>query len=257
MTCSEKIDLLSAALVKAQAVTSAPKRTHEVKAKTFSYTYSPLDEVVAVLRKPLADNGLAFVQSVETHEGQRGVMVGVETLILHESGQWLSCGSVRIPAGLSAQDYGSALSYTRRYSLQAAFGLATEDTDAQGATEPPTTPDARPPVSAPKPAQEPPDFGPDDDLIGPNTPASFPGASVKVTGIKWAKSKPDAAKPWSVAFLTFSDSREAATFDTDVQATLQKAHKEDLWVFISTEPSKKDPAKRTIIGAQLARDLAG
>lgn len=33
-----------------------------------------------------------------------------------------------------AQDYGSALTYARRYSLLLAFGLATEDDDAEGLT---------------------------------------------------------------------------------------------------------------------------
>jgi hypothetical protein len=92
-----------------------------------------------------------------------------------------------------------------------------------------------------------------DDLIGPNT---YPGASVKVTGIKFAQSKADAPKPWKALFVTFSDGREAAAWDKDVQATLEEAKDTDSWVFISTEVNKKDAKKFNIVGAILARDVA-
>jgi hypothetical protein len=58
----------------------------------------------------------------------------VETVILHSSGQWLSCGVIAVPVVKNdAQGYGSALTYARRYSLSAAFGVAPEDDDGNAA----------------------------------------------------------------------------------------------------------------------------
>ena len=80
---------------------------------------------------------------------------------------------------------------------------------------------------------------------------------MKVKGVKYAQSKADAPKPWKALFVTFSDGREAAAWDTNVQATLEEALHTDSWVFISTEANKKDAKKFNIIGAQLASDVAG
>jgi len=185
MTTSEAIDKIAPAIALAQAAFVAPKRTHEVKLEKYSYKYAPLDEVVAALRKPLGEMGLSFVQTVETFEAAHGMMVGVETTILHASGQWIACGMVRLPAGSTCQQYGGALSFARRYSLLAAFGLAAEDDDAQGVEatpEPrakwseqkpdrdpralPAPPSLRmPPPPGGEPALAEPDFGPDPDLL--------------------------------------------------------------------------------------------
>lgn len=44
---------------------------------------------------------------------------------------------MRLPAGGTPQQTGSAITYARRYSALAALGLATEDDDGQSATVPP------------------------------------------------------------------------------------------------------------------------
>ena len=53
--------------------------------------------------------------------------VGATTMILHESGQYLELDPMFIPAGDSAQDYGAAATYARRYSYMAALDLAGAD----------------------------------------------------------------------------------------------------------------------------------
>ena len=64
----------------------------------------------------------------------------VETIILHSSGEWLSCGKLSVPVSKGdAQGFGSALTYARRYSLSAAFGVAPEDDDGNAAWMKPNT----------------------------------------------------------------------------------------------------------------------
>jgi hypothetical protein len=130
VTHSEQLADLAAALAKAQAEITAPKKSHtaHVPTKTggsYDYSYSTLDELIEVLRVPLSKNGLSFYQHTESRDRS----VGVETIILHASGQSLRTGFVTLPAGDTAQSFGSAHTYARRYSLGAAFGVCPESDD--------------------------------------------------------------------------------------------------------------------------------
>jgi hypothetical protein len=126
---------LSAAMAKAFALIEGA-----VKGKTnpaFRSKYADLAAVVDAIKPHLAEHGLWFRQI--THPAEHGVCV--ETVIHHASGESLGCGPLFMPATKQdAQGYGSALTYARRYSLMAAFGVPAEDDDAQAAV-----------ASAPKP----------------------------------------------------------------------------------------------------------
>lgn len=115
-----------------------------VKGKTnpaFRSKYADLAAVVDAIKPALCEYGLWFTQ--RTHRADGGVCV--ETVIHHESGEAMSCGMLFVPvAKADAQGYGSALTYARRYSLMAAFGVPAEDDDGNGATR-----------IAPAPRQEP------------------------------------------------------------------------------------------------------
>lgn len=94
-------------------------------------TYADLSSVVEAVKPALANNDLFFCQL--THEQQGGVCV--ETLVGHKSGESFSFGKLFVPAGKQdAHGYGSALTYARRYSLMAAFGVCPEDDDGNAAT---------------------------------------------------------------------------------------------------------------------------
>ena len=74
--------------------------------------------------------------------------VGVETMVLHASGQWVRPDPLFLPLGKAdPQGAGSAITYARRYALAAFFNLAPEDDDANGAMRPkaPQRPLAAPP----------------------------------------------------------------------------------------------------------------
>ena len=120
-----------AALCKAQAAMG--KALKDSENPHFRSKYADLESVVEAVRKPLSENGLAFMQIF--HDCENGV--GVETVLYHTSGEFLSGGVLRIPATKQdAQGYGSAITYARRYSLQTACGVAPEDDDGNAASKP-------------------------------------------------------------------------------------------------------------------------
>ena len=92
--------------------------------------YADLSAVVDAIKPHLVEHGLWFRQVL--HPADHGV--GIETVIHHESGQSLSCGVLVVPAAKQdAQGFGSAITYGRRYSLMAAFGVPAEDDDGNAA----------------------------------------------------------------------------------------------------------------------------
>lgn len=137
MRQSESIAKLAAALVKAQAeVENATKNRANTHLNTM---YADLGEVLRVVKPVLASNGLAVVQL----PGIEGDAVTLETVLVHESGEWLSgVSGAPLPVGrvnkkgepvpVTAQDVGSAVSYLRRYSLAAVAAITQEDDDGQG-----------------------------------------------------------------------------------------------------------------------------
>lgn len=119
----------------AQALTKAQSEIEgAIKDKTnphFKSRYADLSSVVDALKLPLAKHGLAYVQVAHDKENA----AAIETLIIHSSGETLSCGVISVPVSKGdAQGFGSALTYARRYSLSAAFGVAPEDDDGNAAT---------------------------------------------------------------------------------------------------------------------------
>jgi hypothetical protein len=131
---------LSAAMAKAFA-----QIENAVKGKTnpaFRSKYADLAAVVDAIKPALAEHGLWFRQI--THPADGGVCV--ETVIHHSSGESLACGPLFLPASKQdAQGFGSAMTYARRYSLMAAFGVPAEDDDANGAVA--SKPANKPPVA--------------------------------------------------------------------------------------------------------------
>ena len=127
---SEQLNELAAALVKAQAAMRIVEATSagciEDRGETRAYRYADLPSVWAAVRKPLAKHGLAVVQTCEP--SSRGEL-RLTTTLLHESGQWIS-GTESVPVAVpTAQGYGSALTYARRYGLVAILGVCVDDDD--------------------------------------------------------------------------------------------------------------------------------
>lgn len=118
---------LALSLAKAQAAFPAIARTREVTVTTktggsYKFKYAPLDTILEAVRTPLSSNGLAVAQLLDGGD--------LVTLLLHESGAVLE-GRVLIPHGPTdnVQQQGSAITYLRRYALQAILGIASEEDD--------------------------------------------------------------------------------------------------------------------------------
>lgn len=128
MESSVSIKALAESLAKAQAsISGASKNAQNPHLKN---KYADLSSVVDAVKPALAEHGLSFVQV--SHDAERAAVI--ETIILHQSGEWLSAGRISVPVSKTdAQGYGSALTYARRYGLMAAFGVAPEDDDGNAA----------------------------------------------------------------------------------------------------------------------------
>ncbi len=128
MERSESIKHLAAALNKAQAEMSGAKKGKENP--FFKSSYADLNAVVDAIRVPFAENGLSYSQFPLMEENR----VGVETILMHESGEFI-VSTLMLPTGkLDAQAAGSAITYARRYALQAVAGIPSEDDDGNQAT---------------------------------------------------------------------------------------------------------------------------
>lgn len=120
---------IAAAFVKAQAEIEAAVK--DKKNPAFRSTYADLLSVVEAIKPSLAKHGLGFIQEV-TERDAGGVYV--ETVIIHESGETIRAGKLPVPASKNdAHGFGSAITYGKRYSLMAAFGVPAEDDDGNAA----------------------------------------------------------------------------------------------------------------------------
>jgi hypothetical protein len=133
MEQSESIKSLAAALCKARAAFPDIVKDREVEVfskrtnSKYRFRYATLDNILGLIKGPLSDNGLSFIQSVDKD--------GVTLLLTHESGEWIRTDAMPIRCEENgAQAYGSAISYAKRYQICAVFGItADEDDDGNGA----------------------------------------------------------------------------------------------------------------------------
>jgi hypothetical protein len=133
-TCSATIGAIAAALAKAQ-MTMNPARESEhadipTKSGRMQYGYATLADVIAAVRQPLSENGIAFTQRfMPTDRGQ----VWIVTQLIHESGEWVASHMrMNVPSD-DARVLGSAITYGCRYALRAICGLAIVGEDDDGA----------------------------------------------------------------------------------------------------------------------------
>lgn len=138
MQQSEQINELAAALAAAQGefgTVTRDKTAHiEGPKARYAYRYADLASVLDAGVPALSKHGLALVQPMEPH----GDGLLLHCRLLHSSGQWLD-STMPVPLYARPQETGSALTYARRYMIQALLGLASEDDDGKAAqdAEPP------------------------------------------------------------------------------------------------------------------------
>lgn len=129
MKTSESIKELAAALCEAQAHMTAAKK--DSKNPFFKSNYSDLGSVIKAIKEAFYENGLSYVQSPLMND----VGVGVTTRLMHKSGEWIEDTLVLPLSKRDPQAAGSAITYARRYSLQAIAGVPSADDDGEFAME--------------------------------------------------------------------------------------------------------------------------
>ena len=134
---SDTIGKLAEALSKAQGMIKGAIKDSENP--YFRSLYADLASVWDACREPLSKNGLSIIQITEIID----LKPVLKTILLHESGEWISGTYPIMPmrqakdtgwvASEDPQSMGSALTYGRRYTLAAMVGIAPEDDDGEGA----------------------------------------------------------------------------------------------------------------------------
>jgi len=112
--------------------------TKNQTANVGKYSYQYVD--IAQIHEYLEENGMKYYQEIETSE-----INGKDYIMTYRfiNGEWeekpkRGCQvteATLMGVNNPAQQQGSAITYARRYSLLMAFGLATEDDDAQSLSE--------------------------------------------------------------------------------------------------------------------------
>jgi len=143
MEMSEKIDALAKALSAAQGEMGGAVK--DASNPFFKSSYADLGSVIRAIKEAFANNGLSYTQFPVRDEAG----AGVETILMHESGQWIKSHYTLPLAKFDAQSAGSCLTYARRYALQAIAGIPAVDDDGNQANA--SAPAAPPPAPARKP----------------------------------------------------------------------------------------------------------
>ena len=122
---SDSIIELSKALAKFQANVKQPMKDKDNP--FFRSKYVPLENVVEAITQEAPKHGLSFVQWALNDESGR---VGVATMLMHESGEFIEFDPVHMKADKeTAQGAGALISYLKRYSLSAVFGITSDQDD--------------------------------------------------------------------------------------------------------------------------------
>jgi hypothetical protein len=132
MNAQAKVEAGTLASAMALAFAEIEAATKSATNPHFKSKYADLGAVIEAIKPPLIKHGLFFTQRCQPAEDG----VSVETVLHHSGGEKESLGTLYVPANKrDAQGFGSALTYARRYALQTAFGVPTEDDDGNAAAQ--------------------------------------------------------------------------------------------------------------------------
>lgn len=108
----------------------------------FKSKYFDINGIIAALKPHLKEVGLVIIQPVQIEAG-RNVL---KTIIADASGNSSIESTIALPECAKPQDFGSAITYFRRYALQSLLLLEAEDDDGNLASQP-TTPKKFQPIA--------------------------------------------------------------------------------------------------------------
>lgn len=173
MTGSHTIKQIAAALLAAQRTMG--DATKGAKNPFFKSTYADLNSIREVVIPNLNSQGISVLQPTTTL-GDRNY---VETILLHESGEFLSGLTEIKNTDGKAQSEGSGISYARRYGLQSMLNVGAVDDDGEAAQGRAATQTAAKPVLRAEPVAYP---RPPDIAIGSTAGATNVQTKDLITG---------------------------------------------------------------------------
>jgi len=133
MATSEKIDQLVKALIQAKGEFSKIER--KKKNPFFNSKYADLATIDSAVMPALHKNGITVVQTTD----MSGIQLVLVTMLVHESGQFITGNYPLNPVKNDPQGLGSATTYARRYALSAMLAVVSDDDDGNGASRKPET----------------------------------------------------------------------------------------------------------------------
>lgn len=140
MQFSESNTKIATALTAAWGAIENPKHNTSVQVKTksgstYTFDYTDLGGIFDEAKKVLKVNGLSVLQNAYTERLEGTQIISVETMLLHNSGEWVKSSPLSMVANPNIQEMGGQITYMKRYSLSALLGIATEkDDDANAAS---------------------------------------------------------------------------------------------------------------------------
>ena len=149
MRTTESIAQIATALAAAQGEMHNPVKDRVARVKSdkadYTYNYADLSSVLDAVRPPLAKHGIALLQTAEVTppamvEGANGSyrvsQLVLTTRLVHSSGEWIETQlSSEVDPDAKIQTLGSAITYLRRYALQAIVGVVAEEDDDGNAAQ--------------------------------------------------------------------------------------------------------------------------
>ena len=134
MKCSESIVKIAQALNKAQAELGSVIKGSENP--YYSSNYADINDVIKTIKETLNKHEITFIQPIMVKEVAGQKVSVVETVLLHNSGEFISSETeVVTKDNGDAQKYGAAITYSRRFGLQSIVGLPAEDDDGNTASD--------------------------------------------------------------------------------------------------------------------------
>lgn len=122
---SEKIDLICEAILKFQNECPPILKDTKVNAGPKKYSYAQLEDIIQLIKPKMKECKLAVSQGAQCVGPDKFV---IETLLMHTSGQWISCQYPLYTSG-HEQNTGASVTYARRYSLCGILGVNSEKDD--------------------------------------------------------------------------------------------------------------------------------
>ena len=98
------------------------------------YDYVTIDDLINSINHGIKGTGLSWQQEAKVETQGQSSNISVRTIVRHENGYEYVSPWVTFVSSIAPQSIGSAITYAKRYSLSATFGINSEtDDDAQQA----------------------------------------------------------------------------------------------------------------------------